>query len=173
MVFSSIHLAQRVQLSLKFGPPIQHIFHARSEDRMATLEPVDPSNGPNVPSEFNDRWSDNDDPYSDEYDSNDDDEDSDLSDFSNGVWRFIKTPVDAPISFQLDSADKLLLKTLKEETRVISGRILSMIDPSKNLLNEIVNLFLSPLISAWTDTANVSNAIDVPPLQAKAIHHFI
>ena len=69
--------------------------------------------------------------------------------------------------------DKLLLKTLKEETRVISGRILSMINPSKSLLNEIVNLFLSPLISAWTDTANASNARDVPPFQANAIHHFI
>ena len=41
---------------------------------MTTLEPVDPSNGL---SEFNDRWSDNDDPYSDEYDSSDDDEYSD------------------------------------------------------------------------------------------------
>ena len=100
---------------------------------MTTLEPVDPSN------------SDNDDPYTDEYDSSNDDEYSDLSDFSDGGWRFIRTPVDAPISFQLDAADKLLLKTLKEEMRVISGRILSMIDPTKNLLNEIVNLFLSPL----------------------------
>ena len=77
------------------------------------------------------------------------------------------------MSFQLDSADKLLLKTLQEETRVISGRILSMIDPSKNVLNEIVNLFLSPLISAWTDTANASNPTDAPPLQVNAIHHFI
>ena len=128
---------------------------------MTTLEPVDPSNGP---SEFNDHLSDNDDPYSDEYDSNDDDEDSDLSDFSNEGWRFIKTPIDTPISFQLDSVDKLLLKTLQEETRVISGKILSMINPSKNLLNEIVNLFLSPLISTWTDTAKASNAIDIPPL---------
>ena len=48
-----------------------------------------------------------------------------------------------------------------------------MINPTKNLLNEIVNLFLSPLISAWTDTANASNAIDIPPLKANAIHHFI
>ena len=135
---------------------------------MTVLGPVDLSNGP---SEFNDRWSDNDDPYSDEYDSNDDDEDSDLSDFSGGGCRFIKTPVDAPISFQLDSADKLLLKTLKEETRVISGRILSMIDPSKNLLNEIVNLFLSPLISVWTDTANASNTINLPHLQVNLLFY--
>ena len=135
---------------------------------MTTLEPVDPSNGP---SEFNDRWSDNDDPYSDEYDSNDDDEDSDLSDFSDGGWRFIKTPVDAPISFQLDSADKLLLKTLQEETKVTSGRILSMIDPFKNLLNEIVNLFLSPLISVWTDTANASNTINLPHLQVNLLFY--
>ena len=48
-----------------------------------------------------------------------------------------------------------------------------MIDPSKNLLNEILNLFLSPLISAWTDTANASNAADISPLHANAIHHFI
>jgi hypothetical protein len=34
-------------------------------------------------------------------------------------------------------------------------------------------LFLSPLISAWTDTANASNTKDVPPLKAGAIHHFI
>ena len=137
---------------------------------MTTLDPVDPSNGPGA---FTDRRSDNEDPYSDEYESNNDDDDSDQSEYGNGGWRFITTPVDAPISFQLDSVDKLLLKTLKEETRVISGRILSMIDPSKNLLNKIVNLFLSPLISAWTDTANASNTKDVPPLKANAIHHFI
>ena len=48
-----------------------------------------------------------------------------------------------------------------------------MIDPTKNLMNKIANLFLSLLISVWTDIANTSNAIDIPPLEANAIHHFI
>ena len=78
---------------------------------MSTCEPVDSSNGR---SELNGHLSDNINPYSNKYDLNDDDEDGDLSDFNYGGWRYIKTPVDEPISFQLNSVEKLLLKKLKE-----------------------------------------------------------
>ena len=80
------------------------------------------------PSEFNDKLSNNDGPCSYEHDSNDEDKDSDLLDSNYGGCRFVKAPVEAPVSFKLDSIEKLLLKTLKEEMRVISENILRMID---------------------------------------------
>ena len=92
---------------------------------------------------------------SDQYDSNDDEDYSNFdSEINEGVWRFMKTPRQANLAFHLNVLDKFIFNNFKEEVDVITGRILSKINTSRDVMIQIVNLFLDPLISGWLDAAN-------------------
>jgi len=92
---------------------------------------------------------------SDQYHSNDDEDYSNFdSEINEGVWRFMKTPRQANLVFHLNVLDKFLFNNFKEEIDLITGRILSKINTSRDIMIQIVNLFLDPLISGWLDAAN-------------------
>ena len=111
---------------------------------------------------------------SDQYDSNDDEDYFNVdSEINDGVWRFMKTPRQANLTFHLNAADKFLFNNFKEEIDVVTGRVFSKINTSSDIMNQIVNLFVDPLISGWLDAANASNLQDDVPLTDEDMRHFI
>ena len=111
---------------------------------------------------------------SDQYDSNDDEDYSNVdSEINEGVWRFMKTPRQANLAFHLNAVDKFLFDNFKEEIDVVTGRVFSKINTSSDIMNQIVNLFVDPLISGWLDAANASNLQDDVPLTDEDMRHFI
>ena len=111
---------------------------------------------------------------SDQYDSNDDEDYSNVdSEINEGVWRFMKTPHQANLTFHLNAVDNFLFNNFKEEIDVVTGRIFSKINTSSDIMNQIVNLFVDPLISRWLDAANASNHQDDVPLTDEDMRHFI
>ena len=111
---------------------------------------------------------------SDQYDSNDDEDYSNVdSEINEGVWRFMKTPHQANLTFHLNAVDNFLFNNFKEEIDVVTGRIFSKINASSDIMNQIVNLFVDPLISGWLDAANASNHLDDVPLTDEDMRHFI
>ena len=61
----------------------------------------------------------------------------------------MKTPRQANLDFHLNAVDKFLFNNFKEEIDVVTGRILSKINTSRDIMIQIVNLFLDPLILGW------------------------
>lgn len=111
---------------------------------------------------------------SDQYDSNDDEDYSNVdSEINEGVWRFMKTPRQANLAFHLNAVDKFLFDNFKEEIDVVTGRVFSKINTSSDIMNQIVNLFVDPLISGWLNAANASNLQDDVPLTDEDMRHFI
>ena len=60
-------------------------------------------------------------------------------------WRFMKND-DANVELQDDVIDLKLLRILKEEMEVICGRVLSKIDTQKDIMNEVVRIFVDPVL---------------------------
>ena len=73
-------------------------------------------------------------------------------------------PTKANLCFQL-------LNTFK--INVISNRVLSKIDTSRNIMKQVVGLLLNPIISGWVDAANAGNTQDDTPLTDEDMHQFI
>ena len=63
----------------------------------------------------------------------------------------------------LNAVDKFLFNNFKEEIDVVTGRIFSKINTSSDIMNQIFNLFVDPLISGKLDAANASNLQDDVP----------
>jgi len=111
---------------------------------------------------------------SDQYDSNDDEDYSNVdSEINEGVWRFMKTPCQANLTFHLNATDKSLFNIFKERIDVVTGRMFSKINTSSDIMIQIVNLFVDPLLSGWLDAANASNHQDDVPLTDEEVCHFI
>mmetsp|Transcript_2567 Transcript_2567/g.3610 ORF Transcript_2567/g.3610 Transcript_2567/m.3610 type:complete len:82 (-) Transcript_2567:2650-2895(-) len=53
---------------------------------------------------------------------------------------------DANVELQDDVIDLKLLRILKEEMEVICGRVLSKIDTQKDIMNEVVRIFVDPVL---------------------------
>ena len=60
-------------------------------------------------------------------------------------WRFMKND-DANVELQDDVIDLKLLRILKEEMEVICGHVLSKIDTQKDIMNEVVRIFVDPVL---------------------------
>ena len=103
------------------------------------------------------------------------DEFSEAESFSEGEetsWRFMNND-EANVELQDDVIDLKLLRVLKEEMEVIFGRISSKIDMQKDIMNEVVRIFVDPVLNSWTAAANAGRNENTPLLCQQDVCEFI
>ena len=103
------------------------------------------------------------------------DEFSEAESFTEGEetsWRFMNND-EANVELQDDVIDLKLLRVLKEEMEVIFGRISSKIDMQKDIMNEVVRIFVDPVLNSWTAAANAGRNENTPLLSPQDVCEFI